>query len=50
MEYEIMNGKGNIKERSDNGKLIFDGEYINGEKNGKGKEYNSNGELVFEGE
>jgi len=28
---------------------MFEGEYINGEKNGKGKEY-YNGELKFEGE
>ena len=32
------------------GKLIFDGEYLYGERNGKGKEYNSNGKLRFEGE
>ena len=31
-------------------KLIFDGEYLNGEKNGKGKEYNDDGKLIFEGE
>ena len=30
------------------GKLIFDGEYINGNK--KGKEYNNEGVLIFEGE
>ena len=32
------------------GKLIFEGEYINGEKNGKAKEYNWKGILIFEGE
>ena len=31
-------------------KLIFVGEYLNGEKNGFGKEYNKNGKLIFEGE
>ena len=32
-------------------KLIFEGEYLNGERNGKGKEYHSyNGNLLFEGE
>ena len=31
-------------------KLIFEGEYINGERNGKGKEYDNNGELKFKGE
>ena len=30
--------------------LIFEGEYLNGERNGKGKEYNNYGELIFEGE
>ena len=33
-----------------NKKLIFEGEYKNGERNGKGKEYNKNGNLIFEGE
>ena len=32
------------------GKLIFEGEYLNGEKHGKGKEYDDNGKLIFEGE
>ena len=30
--------------------MIFEGEYLNGEINGKGKEYYYNGELEFEGE
>ena len=30
--------------------LIFEGEYLNGERNGKGKEYDIFGNLVFEGE
>ena len=30
--------------------MIFEGEYINGKRNGKGKEYDSNGNLEFEGE
>jgi hypothetical protein len=29
--------------------LIFEGEYLNNEKNGKGKEF-ENGKLLFEGE
>ena len=29
--------------------MAFDGEYLNGEKNGEGKEYFFNGNLVFEG-
>ena len=32
------------------GKLYFEGEYLNGQKNGKGKEYYDNGKLKFEGE
>ena len=41
--YELKDGKGfiNIEE--------FKGEYINGERNGKGKEY-WDGNLIFEGE
>ena len=30
--------------------LKFEGEYLNGEKNGLGKEYYENGNLRFEGE
>ena len=30
--------------------LIYDGEYLNGERNGKGKEYTINDYLIFEGE
>ena len=48
--YRLKNGKGYIKEYNDKGKLIFEGEYVNGEKNGKGKEYNYEGKLIFEGE
>ena len=29
---------------------MFEGEYKNGQRNGKGKEYNLDGELIFEGE
>ena len=41
------NGKG--KENDYKGNLVFDGEYLNGEKNGKGKEFYY-GKLEFEGE
>ena len=47
--YEInndINGKG--KEYYWNGNLKFEGEYLNGKRNGKGKEYTEN--LIFEGE
>ena len=33
-----------------NGVMIFEGEYLNGEKNGCAKEYNESGFLEFEGE
>ena len=50
IEYNIQNGKRRIKDYNYYGKLIFEGEYINGEKNGKCKEYYDNGKLKFEGE
>ena len=37
--FEIKDGKGNIKEYDFDDILIFEGEYLNGERNGKGKEY-----------
>ena len=49
--YELINGNGTVKEYNDfKGKLKFEGEYLNGKKNGKGKEYCSTGKLIFEGE
>ena len=33
-----------------NNELIFEGEYLNGKRNGKGKEYFYDGKLLFEGE
>ena len=47
MNGKKRNGKG--KEFLDT-KLLFEGEYFNGVKNGKGKEYNIDGDLIFEGE
>ena len=48
--YEFNEGKG-LKKQFDycKGKLIFEGEYLNGERNGKGKEYGKYGKLTFEG-
>ena len=37
--YELKNGKGYVKEYNYYNYLLFEGEYLNGEKNGKGKEY-----------
>ena len=49
----IKYGKGKVREYY-NGYcseyLLFEGEYLNGERNGKGKEYDYYGELIFEGE
>ena len=42
--------KGKIYNASYAKKLIYDGEYLNGKKNGIGKEYYMNGSLKFEGE
>ena len=49
--FAIKNGKGYIKEYDieDYSKLIFEGEYLNGERK-KGKEYDIEGNLIFEGE
>ena len=37
--FKIQNGKGKIKEYNFFGYLIFEGRYLNGERNWKGKEY-----------
>ena len=46
----MKDGKGFIKEFLDDGKLEFEGEYLNGVRHGKGKYYDYNGKLEFEGE
>ena len=46
-----MNGTGKVKEYNRFfDKLEFEGEYLNGKRNGKGKEYIFDGKLLFEGE
>ena len=48
--YELKNGKGYVKEYYKLDVLIFEGEFINGDKNGYGKDYNRNNfKLEFEG-
>ena len=47
--YELVNGSGKVKEYDCKDRLRFEGEYLNGKKNGKGKEY-WDGELYFDGE
>ena len=49
-ESEIKWGKGKIKENDYYGKIKFEGEYFNGERNGKGKEYNYDENFIYEGE
>ena len=44
-----MNGYCKVYDLKTN-KLIFEGQYLNEKKNGKGREYNNNGNLIFEGE
>ena len=49
--YELNNGSGTIKEYDYfYGSLIYEGEILNGKRNGKGKKYNDEGILIFEGE
>ena len=48
-KYIIFEENGKCKEYYWNGELKFEGEYINGKRNGKGKEY-YNKEIIFEGE
>ena len=53
MEREFGNGKkrnGKANENNNRDDLLFEDEYLNGEKNGKGKEFNARKKLIFEGE
>ena len=38
------------KEYNYDEKLVYEGEYLNGQRNGKGKIYNNDSELIYEGE
>ena len=50
-KYIVYDTKGIGKEYDYySGKLIYEGEYLHGERNGKGKEYFYNGEFEYEGE
>ena len=48
-KYKNMETNGRIKEffRS-NDQIAYEGEYLNGKRNGKGKEYNKKGQLIYE--
>ena len=52
--YKLKEGKGFVKEHygyaGSYSDLKFEGEYLNGERNGKGKEYYHEGKLRFDGE
>ena len=50
IKYELINGNGFGVVYDYDDKLIFEGEYLNGVRNGKGKEYYNNGKLKYEGE
>ena len=47
--YSLKDGKGLIKEYDIFDNLIYEGEYLNEKRHGKGKEYYI-GKLIFEGE
>ena len=49
-KYELKEGKGYFHEYYSNGNLKFEGNYLNGQRNGKGKEYYKNGRVKFYGE
>ena len=49
--YELINGNGKVKEyNSYDNNFEFEGEYLDGLRNGKEKEYGYDGKLIFEGE
>ena len=58
IDYKSFSSKYIIYEKSgigieynrNNEKIIYEGEYLNGKRNGKGKEYNYFDKLIFEGE
>ena len=50
-KYIIENKYGEIVEyNGGNNHRIYEGEYLDGKRNGQGREYNSDGKLIFEGE
>ena len=49
--YIVSESKENIKEyNSYNQKLIYEGEYLNGERSGSGNEYHNNNKIKYSGE
>ena len=56
INYKFYSGKyiiyeSNLRKEYDGetDKLLFEGEYLNGKRNGKGKEYYDSGKLIYEG-
>ena len=47
--YELVNGSGKVKEYNLDGKIIFEGEYLEGKRKGTKKEYKKS-KLILEGE
>ena len=50
VDYELIDGNGTIKEYDDKGSLKYEGQYLNGKRNGMGKEYGYGGKLKYQGE
>ena len=57
IDYKRLSGKYKVEKgdkiylyNSYNHRLLFEGQYSKGRKNGKGKEYNEENEIIFEGE
>ena len=48
--YDLNNGKGYLKEYFNDGQLKYEGNYLNGKRNGLGKEYYYDGNIKFEGQ
>ena len=46
-KYEIKYGKGKVKEYNNKGKILYEGEYINGKREGIWKEYYYKEQLSF---
>ena len=49
-ECEIKCGRGKVKKYNIYGDILFEGEYLDGERNEKGKEYSYGNILIYEGE
>ena len=48
--YNLINGNGKVKEFSKIGDFLFEGQYLNGKRNGIGKEYDWKNKTLYEGQ